>query len=143
MRFTNYLSSELTKTISEFEILKTKNQQLTNSYDLTKSINEKQDKEIKQLNHKIKRLQDVSNKLNDQISVKIEENRAKSKALDLVNDDMLALQLENNLMNEKTKELQAENDQLVIRWMDKVREDAEKLNDANAFLASARLERNI
>lgn len=49
-------------------------------------------------------------------------------------DDMLVLEIHMNVAEKKTQKLQVENSSLVDRWMQKAADEAEKMNDANAFL---------
>ncbi|CAN6616143.1 hypothetical protein TRVA0_006S02432 [Trichomonascus vanleenenianus] len=51
-------------------------------------------------------------------------------------DDILALQIQLNVSEDKIKKLQEENEQIVNRWMERVAGEAEKLNEANAFIES-------
>lgn len=73
-------------------------------------------------------------------SLKVEnltlELNEKNKTIEIINDELLMLQMQNNLLNQKVTELSLENDSLIQRWMNKVSQDAEKLNDANQFLQS-------
>lgn len=63
-----------------------------------------------------------------------DEAQKKSNELQAVQDDLLVLQLSLNMAESKTKKLEDENASLVDRWMRKVAEEADKMNDANAFL---------
>lgn len=51
-----------------------------------------------------------------------------------LHDDILAYQIELNMANQKVQELKQENETLVQRWLDKAAQEADQLNDANAFL---------
>lgn len=53
--------------------------------------------------------------------------------LENVHDDNLSLTLQLNLSEEKSNKLQAENKQLVDRWMARVGEEAEAMNEASKF----------
>ena len=50
-----------------------------------------------------------------------------------VQDDNLSLTLQLNLAEEKSSKLQAENEQLVDRWMARMGKEAEAMNDASKF----------
>lgn len=58
----------------------------------------------------------------------------KNKTIEITNDELLTSQIHNNVLDERISKLSAENEKLVQRWIDKVKADAEKLNDANEFL---------
>jgi hypothetical protein len=49
-------------------------------------------------------------------------------------DDMLVQEIHMNLAEKKAAKLQEENEALVNRWMQKAADEAERMNDANAFL---------
>lgn len=100
---------------------------LTQKHDTLKTIT-LQDKERisaleKELAHCQRMLEDYRN-----------ETIKKSGELQLVQDDMLVLQLSLNVAESKARKLEDENANLVDRWMRKVAEEADKMNDANAFL---------
>ncbi|KAK9448377.1 autophagy protein 16-domain-containing protein [Limtongia smithiae] len=65
-----------------------------------------------------------------------EEYRQRLSAMQLLQDDILSLHIELNVAEERINRLTAENSELVKRWMERVSKEAEKLNDANAFLES-------
>ena len=72
--------------------------------------------------------------LKKSLNFKIEENLMKNNALNLINDELISLQIQNNLLQDKISKLESENETLVGRWIDKVRDDADRINDANDFL---------
>lgn len=49
-------------------------------------------------------------------------------------DDMLIQEIHMNVAEKKAEKLQIENASLVARWMQRAADEAEKMNDANAFL---------
>jgi len=57
----------------------------------------------------------------------------KDERLQILHDEIQALELELNQMNEKNKELKQDNASLLSRWLDKVSEEAEKVNVANIY----------
>ncbi|OWB61166.1 hypothetical protein B5S29_g2050 [[Candida] boidinii] len=130
-------SEVLAKKLTEFETLK----ELNNKYKET--INDDKNK-LKTLDNNLKESQKVIDSMNDsyqQLHDKFvrfkEESVARNKSLEIVNDDLLSLQIENNLLNDRISKLSKENDQLIKRWMDKVSKDAETLNDINELLGSS------
>lgn len=80
------------------------------------------------------RLEKHNQELEKALSKKTEEHKEQSKALQLLQDDMLANQIQLNVLEQKTEALQQENETLVQRWVAKAAADADKMNDANAFL---------
>lgn len=52
----------------------------------------------------------------------------------MLQDEILTYQIQLNIVEENASKLQSENKELVRRWMERVSREAEKLNDANAFL---------
>ncbi|ANB11945.1 hypothetical protein AWJ20_172 [Sugiyamaella lignohabitans] len=58
----------------------------------------------------------------------------KTTSMQHLQDEMLALQIQLNVIEDNMKQVQKENEALVERWMAKVAGEAEKLNDANAFI---------
>ena len=56
------------------------------------------------------------------------------KQVQRLKDDMLVLEIHMNVAEKKAQKLQMENSSLVDRWMQKAADEAEKMNDANAFL---------
>lgn len=66
--------------------------------------------------------------------------REKDKSIEIINDELLSNQIQINVLNTDIEKLKHENDVLIERWMDKVRKDAEKMNDANQFLDSIKRE---
>ena len=79
------------------------------------------------LNRAVTRL---TNKLNNQT----EEYQHKNKSIELINDEILSLSIQNNLLTDKVDKLEKENGDLVERWIEKVKADADKMNETNAFL---------
>lgn len=53
--------------------------------------------------------------------------------IQILQDELSALQLEIHTTEEKSKKLILENKQLVDRWISKMNEEAEKMNEATQF----------
>lgn len=136
--FISLLTSELQNTIHKLEQAEGRNNELRSSNKKLASQKTELEKKVSYYQRKSLEQQEAVNRLKEQVRIQAEENRGKSKALGMVNDEVLALQMENNLLNDKVKRLETENEHLVVRWMNKVKEDAEKLNDANAFLETVK-----
>lgn len=112
---------------TQLKELDDKNKELETLISKNKAERTKSNKEISMLNKAVTRL---TSKLNTQT----EEYQHKNKSIELVNDEILALSIQNNLLTDKVDKLEKENGELVERWIEKVRLDADKMNEANAFL---------
>ncbi|EGV65300.1 autophagy protein 16, interacts with Atg12p-Atg5p [Yamadazyma tenuis] len=58
----------------------------------------------------------------------------KNKAIETINDELLSCNIQNNILSKTADDLTEENESLVQRWMERVKLDAEKLNDANELV---------
>lgn len=63
-----------------------------------------------------------------------ESSEANALIVQRLSDDMLVQEIHMNLAEKKAARLQEENEALVNRWMQKAADEAERMNDANAFL---------
>ncbi|KAG6989734.1 hypothetical protein G7Y79_00065g094450 [Physcia stellaris] len=89
-----------------------------------------------QSQHDGRRIQDLSTEkatLSIRMKDQDEELRGKAKLLDDVHDENLSLTLQLNLAEERAKNLQTENKELVDRWMTRMGKEAEDLNKASKF----------
>lgn len=57
-----------------------------------------------------------------------EELRGKSKLVEQAQDEMVALELQFNLAEQRSEKLEKENKELVERWMKRMGEEAERVN---------------
>lgn len=57
-----------------------------------------------------------------------EELKMKARLLDDVQTEVVSLDLQLNMVEEKARRLQGENEELVRRWMERVRVEAESMN---------------
>ena len=106
-----------------------------------------QDAKLKSLTEELQKLQILSNlqdqrvnelsRVRDQLLRRVkdrdEEIRGKSKLLDDVHDENLSLTLQLNLADERSQNLEAENKQLVERWMKRMSEEADHMNEKSKF----------
>ena len=67
---------------------------------------------------------DVERRLRD----RDEELRGKTKLAEDAQDEMVALDLQLNISEQKAEKLKVENEELVQRWMKRMGEEAEKVN---------------
>ncbi len=129
-----YNSSELQSSLEQnqqlsIELKKSQNnaRELETQLKQQKTERLKSAKEVTMLNRAVTRL---TNKLNNQT----EEYQHKNKSIELINDEILSLSIQNNLLTDKVDKLEKENGDLVERWIEKVKADADKMNETNAFL---------
>ncbi|KAI9683145.1 MAG: hypothetical protein M1829_005936 [Trizodia sp. TS-e1964] len=83
-----------------------------------------------------KRLLDLSverTNLATRVRDKEEELRGKAKLLENVQDEMISLNLQLNIAEERTLKLQGENKELVDRWMAKIGLEADAMNRASKY----------
>jgi hypothetical protein len=71
----------------------------------------------------------LKRKLRDQA----EEIREKKKMGEQVQDEMISLNLQVNIAEQKAEKLQTENAELVERWMKRMGEEAEKMNEQSRW----------
>jgi hypothetical protein len=71
----------------------------------------------------------LKRKLRDQA----EEIKEKKKMGEQVQDEMISLNLQVNIAEQKSEKLQAENAELVDRWMKRMGEEAEKMNEQSKW----------
>ncbi|KAF3483478.1 Atg16p [Arthroderma uncinatum] len=62
-----------------------------------------------------------------------EELRGKAKLLDDVQDELVSVNLQFNMAEERSKRFEEENQQLVDRWMARMGQEAEAMNKASKF----------
>ncbi|KAK9455193.1 autophagy-related protein 16 [Dipodascopsis uninucleata] len=73
-------------------------------------------------------------KIDSKLRTRDEEFRERNKTVQVLQDEILTYQIQLNVAEDKMTRLENENRELVKRWMERVSREAEKLNDANAFL---------
>jgi hypothetical protein len=62
-----------------------------------------------------------------------EEIKGKQKMSEQAQDEMISLTLQANMAEEKADKLKAENAELVARWMKRMGEEAERMNDQSKW----------
>ncbi|KAK9238015.1 autophagy protein 16-domain-containing protein [Lipomyces kononenkoae] len=85
---------------------------------------------------RFEQLQLDKKKLESRLKTRDEEYRERNKSIQILQDEILTYQIQLNVAEDKVNKLEKENRELVNRWMERVSREAEKLNDANAFLES-------
>jgi autophagy-related protein 16 len=58
----------------------------------------------------------------------------KNVTIQVIQDELTTLQLEMSKLDERQRDLERENAQLLQRWLKKMNEEADKMNAGNAFL---------
>lgn len=95
------------------------------------------DKKEMMLQSQKKRISDFESR-EKQMSNKIHalkyELQEKNKAIQIANDEILMGQIQLNLLTEKAEKLTRENENLVTRWMERVKLEADQMNEVNEFL---------
>ena len=84
----------------------------------------------------VKRIAQLTAEVN-QLTVKMrdrdEELKGKSKLLDDMQDEVVTLNMQLNVADEKGEKLRMENQELVDRWMESKRKEAEKMNEGSRY----------
>ncbi|ODV78759.1 autophagy protein 16 [Suhomyces tanzawaensis NRRL Y-17324] len=71
-------------------------------------------------------------KLNTKIETLTAQLKEKDRSIEIINDEALLNQIQSNVLKDEIEKVRHENESLIKRWMAKVREDAERLNEENA-----------
>ncbi|KAI9499022.1 WD40-repeat-containing domain protein [Zychaea mexicana] len=74
--------------------------------------------------------------LGTKCDLQVEQLREKDAAIQILQDELAAIQLEITTIEERNKKLEKENAQLLQRWLDKMNQEAEKMNEATEFYES-------
>lgn len=122
----------------QIELLKLENESVISSLNQSTINIEKYEIKEKKMNRVNEQLESKISNLTQKINNLQEEIKEKNKTIEIINDENLINQIQNNVLNDQIKQLKNENESLIKRWMDKVKEDAEKLNDANQFLETTK-----
>lgn len=62
-----------------------------------------------------------------------EEIKGKAKLMDDVHDETVSLTLQLNMADDRARKLEAENQELVKRWMKRMGEEADQMNEESKF----------
>ncbi|KAK6456921.1 autophagy-related protein 16 [Scheffersomyces xylosifermentans] len=133
----------------ESSIIQRENQQLElENSDLIGSLNQSAinlEKLEAALAAEKKSKKDLEAKVN-RLSTRIEtlglQLKEKNKSIEIINEEILSGKIQNNVLQSKVEELTKQNEELINRWMERAKTDAEKMNDANAFLESISREKS-
>lgn len=124
------------KVVNENNQLKNEVESLTSNLNQATINLEKSGLQYNQLFKTQSQLERQVKSLNSKIKSLNLEILEKNKSIEIVNDELLLNQIQTNVLNDRIHKLSKENEKLVERWIEKVKNDAEKLNDANEFLES-------
>ncbi|CUM54508.1 Autophagy protein 16 [Debaryomyces fabryi] len=125
---------EHSKLLKENNHLKKENENLTNSLNQTTIHLEKSELKVNELLKSQDQLERQNKNLSNKIKHLNLEIIEKNKSVEILNDELLLNEIQTNVLNDRISKLSDENKKLVERWIEKVKSDAEKLNDANEFL---------
>ncbi|CAJ0833276.1 2295_t:CDS:2, partial [Entrophospora sp. SA101] len=81
----------------------------------------------------VQTLTDLNQVLNVKVEDYVQVTREKDLLIQVLHDELAALQLELNKVDERMRSLENENSQLLQRWLKKMNEEAEIMNKANSF----------
>lgn len=68
----------------------------------------------------------------------MDELKGKGKFVEDIQDEMVALTLELNMAEQDKEKLRKENEELTRRWMKKMEEEADKMNDTMGWEKSGK-----
>lgn len=92
---------------------------------------ERANNRVRESNSINKRLERENQSLRAKIDNMTMEINEKNKAIETINDEMLSCNIQNNVLTTRIEEVSGENETLIRRWMEKVGQDADKLNESN------------
>lgn len=118
------------------DMYKTQSENAQRLVNLNEQLRTREEKDIKQTDE-IKQLSDSVKKLTTKCDLQIQQLREKDVTIQILQDELAALQLEMVTTEDKIKILRKENEQLLQRWMNKMNEEAEKMNEATQFYETA------
>ncbi|KAI8333076.1 WD40-repeat-containing domain protein [Chlamydoabsidia padenii] len=99
-------------------------------------LRSKEATEVKQ-KQELAALIESTRKLTEKCQLQTEQLREKDVTIQILQDELSALQLEINTTEDRNQQLTKENLQLVQRWMEKMNSEAEKMNEATEFYETA------
>ncbi|CAO3620925.1 unnamed protein product [Mucor hiemalis] len=118
------------------DMYKTQSENAQRLVNLNEQLRAREEKDKKQTTE-IGILSTSVTKLSAQCEMQTHQLREKDVTIQILQDELAALQLEMVTTEEKNEKLVAENVQLLDRWMSKMNEEAEKMNEATQFYEKA------
>ncbi|OCK76984.1 autophagy protein 16 [Lepidopterella palustris CBS 459.81] len=119
------LRADLTSTQRARLALESQNSALTTELTHLRTLSASQSKQLSTLKHTIEILE---RKVKD----RAEEIRGKGRLVEEVQDEMVALNLQLNMCEQKAERLKGENEELTRRWIEKMEKEAKEMNERNA-----------
>lgn len=80
---------------------------------------------------RIAQLEKAKEQLERRVRDRADELKGKGKFVEDVQDEMVALNLQLNMMEKENEKLKRENEDLTRRWMEKMEAEASKMNEGN------------
>ncbi|CAI2173670.1 16579_t:CDS:10 [Funneliformis geosporum] len=118
------------------ELYKTQGKNAQRLLDLNDSLRVHEETE-KRNHEEVQRLTELNQALTAKVDLQVQVLREKDITIQLLQDELATLQLEIGKIDERMRDLERENGQLLQRWLRKMNEEAEKMNEANQFYESA------
>jgi chromosome segregation ATPase len=122
-------AAELAALREQLSAAQTSREALMQEISQLHSLESKQKTLGDQMRRREKEIELLTRKLRD----RNEEVKQGRKLRDEVQDEYVAMELQINMLEEKNKRLEAENRELVDRWMKKKAEEAEEMNRASRW----------
>ncbi|EZF33961.1 hypothetical protein H109_01848 [Trichophyton interdigitale MR816] len=129
--------------LSGLDPLLTANQDLATAQKAREELSNKLEQATEKIDTLSRKLNTESQRVADlavertQLQIRLrdrdEELRGKAKLLDDVQDELVSLNLQFNMAEERAKKFEEENQQLVDRWMARMGQEAEAMNKASRF----------
>ncbi|KAI9265517.1 autophagy protein 16 [Helicostylum pulchrum] len=118
------------------EMYKTQSENAQRLVNMNEQLRTKEEKDKRQT-EEIEILSTKVNKLTAKCELQVHQLREKDVTIQILQDELAALQLEMLTTEERDKKLVEENSQLLERWINKMNEEAEKMNEATMFYETA------
>ncbi|CAO0791091.1 unnamed protein product [Mucor circinelloides] len=115
---------------------KTQSENAQRLVNLNEQLRTREEKDLKQT-EEIKQLSDSVKKLSSKCELQTQQLREKDVTIQILQDELTALQLEMVTTEDKINVLRKENAQLLERWINKMNEEADKMNEATRFYETA------
>ena len=80
---------------------------------------------------RIAQLEKAKEQLERRVRDRADELKGKGKFVEDVQDEMVALNLQLNMMEKENEKLKRENEDLTRRWMEKMEAEASRMNEGN------------
>ncbi|CAG8566702.1 3551_t:CDS:10 [Ambispora gerdemannii] len=116
-------------------LYKTQGQNAQRLVDLNDVLRKSEDT-TKKNNEEIQQLTEANTGLLKKVESHTNSLREKDGTIQILQDELATLQLELVKTEERMKDLEKENSQLLQRWLKKMNDEVEKMNEANLFIES-------